>query len=151
MCRKHPEVWIALLKASIVLVQYGSCQFRILARGTHILFVSNLQDDLVEWLFLIAGANLLIVVGNTPVTSGLLFVVAFQSVIEKLVVHGLDSLIAIINVQMCAASIHILCPKFAAVVIDRAFTHFGTDRSFHKISLPFTLRPQPGFCYSCQE
>ena len=59
--------------------------------------------------------------------------------------------IAIINVQMGAAPVHILRPKFAAVVVDGAFTDLGTDRSLHKISLPFSLRPQPGFCYSCQE
>ena len=98
MCREHPEVWIALLKASIVFIQYSSCQLRILAGGAHILLVSNLQDDLVKGLLLIAGANLLVVVRNATVTSGLLLVVPFQSFIEKLVVHGLDSLVAIINV-----------------------------------------------------
>ena len=95
----------------------------------------------MEWLFLIAGANLLIVVGNTPVSSGLLFVVAFQSVIEKLVVHGLDSLIAIVDIQVCAASVYIFGFEFAAVVVDRAFADLGANRSLHKISLPFTLRP----------
>ena len=151
MRRKHPEIGIALLKSLIILVQYLPCQFRILARGTHILFVSNLQDDLVKGLLLIARADFFIVVWNTPVCTGLLLVVAFQGFIEKLMVHGLDALIAVVDVQMGAASIHILRPKFAAVVVDGAFTHFGTDRSFHKISLPFTLRPQPGFCHSCQE
>ena len=105
----------------------------------------------MEWLFLIAGTNLLIVVWNTPVCTDLLLVVAFQSLIEKLVVYRLDAFIAIINVQVRAASVYILCPKFATIVIDRAFANLGADRSLHKISLPFTLRPQPGFCYSCQE
>ena len=105
----------------------------------------------MEGLLLIAGANFLVVVRNAPVCTGLLLVVPFQSLIEKLVVYSLDALVAIINVQVRAASVYIFSFEFAAVVIDRAFTDFSTDRSLHKISLPFSLRPQPGFCYSCQE
>ena len=149
--REHPEVGIALLKAPIVLVQYRPSQLCILAGGAHIVLISDLQDNLVERLLLIAGTDFFIVVWNAPVCTGLLLVVPFQSLIEKLVVHGLDTLVAVVNVQVCAASVHILCLKFAAVMVDRAFTDLGTDRSLHKISLPFTLRPQPGFCYSCQE
>ena len=92
----------------------------------------------MKGLLLIARADFLIVVWNTPVCTGLLLVVAFQSLIEKLVVYRLDAFIAIINVQVRAASIHILRPKFAAVVVDRAFAHLGADCSLHKISLPFT-------------
>ena len=62
MCREHPEVWIALLKASIVFIQHSSCQLRILAGGAHILLVSDLQDDLVKRFLLIAGTDFLIVV-----------------------------------------------------------------------------------------
>ena len=87
---------------------------------------------------LIAGANLLIVIRNTPVTSGLLFIVAFQSFIKKLVVYRLDALVAVVNIPVGAASVYILCPKFAAVVVDRAFANLGADRSLQKISLPFT-------------
>ena len=151
MYREHPEVWIALLKAPIVLVQYRPSQLRILAGGTHILLVSDLQDDLVKGFLLIAGANFLVVVRNAPVCTGLLLVVAFQGFIEKLVVHSLDALVAVVDVQMSSASVYILRPKFAAVVVDRSFADLGTDRSLHKISLPLSFRPQPGFCYSCQE
>ena len=151
MRREHPEVGVALLKALIVFIQHGSCQLCILAGGAHIVLISDLQDNLVKWLLLISGTDFLVVVGDTPVTAGLLFVVAFQGVIEKLVIHGLDALIAVVNIQVCAVSIHILRPKFAAVVVDRAFTDLGADRSLHKISLPLSFRPQPGFCYSCQE
>ena len=98
----------------------------------------------MERLLLISRANLLVVVRNAPVCTGLLLVVPFQSLIEKLVVYGLDALVAVVNVQVCAAFIHILRPKFAAVMVDRAFANLGTDCPFHKISLPFTLRPQPG-------
>ena len=149
--REHPKIGIALLKTLIILVQYGSCQLRKLAGGAHIFFTSDLQDNLVEGLLLIAGTDFFIVVWNAPVASGLLLVIAFQSFIKKLVVHSLNALIAVVDVQVCAASVHILCPKFAAVMVDRAFTDLGADCSLHKISLPFTLRPQPGFCYSCQE
>ena len=98
----------------------------------------------MEGLLLIAGANLLVVVRNTPVTSGLLFVVAFQSFIKKLVVHSLNALIAIINVQVRAASIYIFGFEFSAVMVDGAFADLGADRSLHKISLPLSFRPQPG-------
>ena len=151
MRRKHPEVGIALLKASIVFIQHSSCQLRILAGGAHIVLISNLQDDLVKRLLLIAGTDFFIVVWNAPVCTRLLLVVPFQSLIEKLVVYRLDAFIAIINVQVRAASVYILRPKFAAVVVDRSFADLGADRSLHKISLPLSFRPQPGFCYSCQE
>ena len=151
MCREHPEVGIALLKALIIFVQYLPSQFLILAGGAHILFVPDLQDDLVERLLLIAGADFLIVVRNTPVCTGLLLVVAFQSFIEKLVVYGLDALIAIVDIQVCAASVYIFGFEPTGIVVDGALADLGADRSLHKISLPFTLRPQPGFCYSCQE
>lgn len=117
MCRKHPEVGIALLKAPIVLVQYRPSWLCILAGSAHILLVSDLQDDLVERLLLISRANILIVVWNTPVCTGLLIVVAFQSLIEKLVVYRLDAFIAIINVQVRAASVYIFSFGFATVVI----------------------------------
>ena len=151
VCREYPEVWIALLKALIIFVQYLPRQFCVFAGSAHILLVSDLQDDLVERLLLISRANLLIVVRNAPVCTGLLLVVPFQSLIKKLVVYRLNAFIAIINVQVRAAPVYIFRFEFAAVVIDRAFTNLGTDCPFHKTSLPFTLRPQPGFCYSCQE
>ena len=151
MRREHPEVWIAPLKALIVFIQHGSCQLRILASGAHILPVPNLQNDLVKGLFLIAGTDFFIVVWNAPVCTGLFLIVAFQGIIKKLMVHSLNALVAIVDIPIGAASVYIFCPKFAAVVIDRAFTHLCANRSLHKISLPFTHRPQPGFCYSCQE
>ena len=90
----------------------------------------------MKGLLLIAGANFLVVVRNAPVCTGLLLVVAFQGFIEKLVVHSLDALVAVVDVQMSSASVYILRPKFAAVVVDRSFADLGTDRSLHKISLP---------------
>ena len=136
MRREHPEVGVALLKALIVFIQHGSCQLCILAGGAHIVLISDLQDNLVEGLLLIARADFLVVVWNTPVCTGLLLVVAFQGFIKKLVVHSLDALVAVVDVQMSSASVYILCPKFAAVVVDRSFADLGTDRSLHKISLP---------------
>ena len=135
--REHPQIWIPCLKALIIFVQNLPCQLCILAGGAHIVLISNLQDDLVKGLLLIAGTDFFIVVWNAPVCTGLLLVIPFQSLIEKLVVYGLDALVAVVNVQVCAASVHILCLKFAAVMVDRAFTDLGTDRSLHKISLPF--------------
>ena len=151
MRREHPEVWIAPLKALIVFIQHGSCQLCILAGGTRILLVPDLQDNLVKGFLLIAGADFLIVIRYAPVCTGLLLVVAFQGFIKKLVVHGLDALIAVVNIPVGAASVNVFCPELTGIVVDRAFANLGTDRSLHKISLPFTLRPQPGFCYSCQE
>ena len=60
--REHPKIGIALVKTLIILVQYGSCQLRILAGGAHILLVSDLQDDLVKGLLLIAGTDFLVVI-----------------------------------------------------------------------------------------
>ena len=70
---------------------------------------------------------------------------------EKLVVYRLNAFIAIINVQVRAAPVYIFRFELTTVVVDGAFPDGNADRSLHKISLPFTFRPQPGFCYSCQE
>ena len=149
--REHPKIGIALLKTLIVFIQYGLCQLGILAGGAHIVLIADLQDNLVKWLLLISGTDFLVVVGDTPVAAGLLLIVAFQSFIEKLVVHGLNPLVAVVDVQMGTAAIYILRLELAGIMIDRAFSHLNANRSFHKISLPFSFRPQPGFCYSCQE
>ena len=105
----------------------------------------------MKWLLLISGTDFLVVVGDTPVTAGLLFVVAFQGFIEKLVVHGLDALVAVVDIQMGTASVYIFRFELTTVVVDGTFPDGNADRSLHKISLPFAFRPQPGFCYSCQE
>lgn len=121
----------------IVFIQYSSCQLRILAGGAHIILIS--------------GTDLLVVVGDVPVAAGLLFVVAFQGFIEKLVVHSLDALVTVVDIQMGTASVYIFRFELTTVVVEGTFSDGNADRSLHKISLPFTFRPQPGFCYSCQE
>ena len=98
----------------------------------------------MEGLLLIAGANFLVVVRNAPVCTGLLFVVAFQGFIEKLAVHGLDALVAVVDIQMGTASVYIFRFELTTVMVDGAFPDGNADRSLHKISLPFTFRPQPG-------
>ena len=62
-----------------------------------------------------------------------------------------DIFIAVVDIEMRSVTVNIFRFELAAVMIDRAFTDHCAYRSFHKISHPFLIRRQPGFCYSCQE
>lgn len=56
----------------------------------------------MEWFFLLARADLLIVLLNPSVGPGLFGVVAFQSLVKEFVVHRLDILPAVGDIQMGA-------------------------------------------------
>ena len=69
--REHPELGVALLKALHVLVQNRCRKLSLLAVGAHIISIAHLQDDFMERLFLLAGADLLIVILYPSVGPGL--------------------------------------------------------------------------------
>ena len=84
----------------------------------------------MERLFLLAGADLFIVVGDHPILSFLLCVVFRQRIIEHFVIHFLDWFVAIINVEVGTLAVHVLRREAAAVVCHGAFTHHSADSSF---------------------
>lgn len=97
------------------------------------------------------GTDFFIVVRNAPVGTFLPGIESFLRRSEQHLIDILDAFVAVVDIEMAARTIHILRFEFAAVMVDGAFADLGADRSLHKISLPLSFRPQPGFCYSCQE
>ena len=95
MGREHMKMGISLLEASHEFVQNSPCQFPVLAGGRHIILVSNLEDHLIKWLFLISVADFLVIVFDAPVFAFLFGVVRCQSFIEQLMISLLDGCIAV--------------------------------------------------------
>ena len=114
---EHPELGIALLKALHVLVQNRCRQLPLLAVGAHIVSIAHLQNDFVERLFLLARADFLIVILNPSVGPGLFSVVALQSLVKEFMVHRLDILLAVGDIQMGAFRIGVLGVEFSAVMV----------------------------------
>ena len=72
----------------------------------------------MEWFFLLAGTDFLIVIFYFSVLSRLLLVVPFESFIKEFMVDLFDVFIAIIYIQVGTLTVHILRPKLAAIVIN---------------------------------
>ena len=51
---EHPQCLVTFLEALHILVQQFLCQCAILGQDTHIIFVTDLDDQLMEELFLLA-------------------------------------------------------------------------------------------------
>ena len=66
----------------------------------------------MERLFLLAGADFLIVILNPSVGPGLFSVVAFQSLVKDFMVHRLDILLAVGDIQRGASGSVFLAWKF---------------------------------------
>jgi hypothetical protein len=71
------------LEALHILVQQFLCQCAILGQDPHIIFVADLDDQLMEKLFLLACPQVLIVVGDTAVLALLLGVVSTISILSS--------------------------------------------------------------------
>ena len=97
----------------------------------------------MERLFLLAGADLLIVILYPSVGPGLFSVVPFQSLVKEFMVHRLDILLAVCYIQMGAFRVGVLSVKLPAVVVHRAMPHHGADRPF-QINPSFLFRRASG-------
>ena len=115
--REHPEIGIALLKGSHILVQHRRRQPPFVAVGAHVVLIAHLQDNFVKRLFLLAGADFFIVVLYPPVGPGLFGVVPFQGLVKEFMVHRLDILLAVCYIQMGAFRVGVLSVKLPAVVV----------------------------------
>ena len=71
----------------------------------------------MERLFLLAGADFFIVILNPSVGPGLFGIVAFQSLVKEFMVHRLDILLAVGDIQMEAFRIGVLGVEFSAVMV----------------------------------
>lgn len=80
---EHPELGVALLETSHVLVQHRRRKLAVLALGAHVVLIAHLQDDFMERLFLLAGTYLFIVVLDFAVCPGLLVIVPLEGLVKS--------------------------------------------------------------------
>ena len=90
----------------------------------------------MECLFLLAGTNLLIIIFDFSVCSGLLRIVSCKSFVKQFVVNSFDVFLTIGDIQVRTLRVSVLCVKLSGVVIYRAASNPCTDRSFHSFT-PF--------------
>ena len=102
----------------------------------HIVLIADLQNNLMECLFLLAGTNLLIIIFDFSVCSGLLGIVSCKSFVKQFVVNSFDVFLTIGDIQVRTLRVSVLCVKLSGVVIYRAASNPCTDRSFHSFT-PF--------------
>ena len=119
------------METLIVFVEDRPRKLGILACRRHIFLVADLENDLVEQLFLLSGLDVLVIIGNFSVLAFLLIIVLIQSFIKHFVIHFLDWLVTVIYIEVGAFAVHILRCEAAAVVCHRAFTHHCADCSLH--------------------
>ena len=92
----------------------------------------------MEWFFLLAGTDFPIIIINPAVTSSLLLIVPGECFIKQFVIYVLNIFVAVFHVQTASFRVSILCMKFSAVMVDRAFSCHKADSSLQSISfLPF--------------
>ena len=121
-CPEYPQGRIPFLEALHILVQQFLCQCAVLGQDAHIIFVADLDDQLMERLFLLACPQMLVVVGNTAVFALLLGVVATYCIIEQFVVYLLNRLIPVHDILAAAFRVYILCGKTSPVMVEGAGT-----------------------------
>ena len=80
--REHPQGRIALLEVLHIFIKYLCSKLSFLCLCSHIVFIPDLQNNLMERLLLFAGTDFLIIIINPAVTSGLLFIVSGECFIK---------------------------------------------------------------------
>ena len=134
---EHPQCRVPLLEALHILVQQFLCQCAILGQDTHIIFVADLDDQLMEKLFLLACPQVLIVVVDTAVLALLLGVVAVHCLVKQFVVHLLNRFIPVHNIQAAALRVYVFSGETSPVMVEGAGTPHCGNSSFqsHVLSL----------------
>ena len=110
------------MEALHILVQQFLCQYAVLGQDTHIIFVADLDDQLMEEFFLFACPQMLIVVVDTAVLAFLLGIVAVHCLVKQFVVHFLNRLIPIHNIQAAALRVYVFSGKASPVMVEGAGT-----------------------------
>ena len=95
VCGKHMQIWVAFLKALKILIQGNLGLLSDLRSRARIIFVSDLDHQLMKGLLLFAGTDLFILVFDLPVCACLFGIVPFQSFIEQLMIYLFDRLITL--------------------------------------------------------
>ena len=136
-CSEHPQGRVTFLEALHILVQQFLCQCAVLGQDTHIIFVADLDDQLMEELFLLACPQVFIVVVDTAVLALLLGVVAVHCLVKQFVVHFLNRFIPVHNIQAAALRVYVFSGETSPVMVEGAGTPHCGNGSFqsHVLSL----------------
>lgn len=105
MRREHPECRVSLLKIFHIIIQCLCRKLSFLCLCSHIVFISDLQNDFVKWLFLFTGCNLFLIVHYLPVFS-LFCIVTDTNFFKQFMIHISNILIAVFHVQGTERSDH---------------------------------------------
>ena len=134
---KHPQCRVPLLEALHILVQQFLCQCAILGQDTHIIFVADLNDQLMEEFFLLACPQMLIVVVDTAVLAFLLGIVAVHCLVKQFMVYLLNRFIPVHDIQAAALRVYVFSGETSPVMVERAGTPHCGNGSFqsHVLSL----------------
>ena len=119
---EHVQGMVTLPKATEIFVQDFLGKLGVLTRGTHIITVADLDDDFVEYLFLLSRPYLFVIVGDLSVIASLLRVVLFKCLVKELVIDLLYRLVDIGNIQMRSAAVHIVCREASVIVGKTSFS-----------------------------
>ena len=131
---EHPQRRISPLKVLHIFIQHLYRKLSVLRFRSHVVLIPDLQDNLMEWFFLLAGTDFLIIIINPAVTSSLLLIVPGECFIKQFVIYVLNIFVAVFHVQTASFRVSILCMKFSAVMVDRAFSCHKADCSLQSIS-----------------
>ena len=122
VCGEHVQGMVALPKAFEIFVQDLLGKLGVLAQGTHILSVADLNDDLVKLFLLLRRPYLFVVVGYLAVIARLLCVVLFECLVKELVIDLLDRLVDVGDIQMRSAAVYVVCREASVIVGKTAFS-----------------------------
>ena len=134
ICGEHPQRRIPLPETLHIFVQHLCRKLSILCFCSHVVFISDLQNNFMEWFFLFARQNFFIIILYLPVTSGLLLIIPGKCFIKQFVIHVFDIFIAVFHIQMASLRVSVLRMEFSAVMVDRAFSCHKTDSFLQSMS-----------------
>ena len=127
---EHPQCRVPLLEALHILVQQFLCQCAVLGQDARIIFVADLDDQLMEEFFLLTCPQVLIVVVDTAVLALLLGVVAVHCLVKQFVVHLLNRLITVHDIQTAALRVYVFSGETSPVMVEGAGTPHCGNGSF---------------------
>ena len=112
---ENVQVGVSFPEALVVFVQRRLCLFPDLRARSCIIPIADLNDQLVEGLFLFAGSDFFIVILDPSVRACLFGVVTLQGFIEQLVIDLLDWFVAVFYIEVGTLRVHVCRLEFPAV------------------------------------
>ena len=110
------------MEALHILVQQFLCQCAVLGQDPHIILVADLDDQLMEELFLLACPQVLIVVGDAAILAFLLGIVTVHRRVKQFVVYLPNRFIPVHNIQAAALRVYVFSGETSPVMVEGAGT-----------------------------